>query len=96
MSEEILKRWDVWRKYIAGGGDASWPRDEFENIIAKLQAENRELKQKLHNEICKRVELKQSRDELLEALIFAKIQRNTTTFDDVIQKAEEQREKETK
>ena len=33
MSEEHLKKWDGWRKYIAEGGTASWPRDEFEILI---------------------------------------------------------------
>ena len=31
--EEIMKRWDSWRAYIAEGGTASWPRDDFESIL---------------------------------------------------------------
>lgn len=31
--ERIMRRWDAWRKYIAGGGKASWPRDELEIIL---------------------------------------------------------------
>jgi hypothetical protein len=29
----IMAQWDKWRHYIANGGVASWPRDEFENLI---------------------------------------------------------------
>lgn len=31
--EAIMRRWDAWRKYIAEGGTASWPRDEFEGLL---------------------------------------------------------------
>jgi len=31
--EEIMKQWDVWRKYFANGGKASWPRDAFESLL---------------------------------------------------------------
>jgi len=33
---EIMKNWDRWRKYIANGGKASWPRDEFESLVDEL------------------------------------------------------------
>ena len=35
--DEIMKQWDRWRKYIAEGGTASWPRDAFENIISNYE-----------------------------------------------------------
>lgn len=28
-----MKQWDSWRKYIADGGKASWPRDAFEGLL---------------------------------------------------------------
>ena len=31
--EGIMKEWDQWRKYIAEGGKASWPRDAFEILL---------------------------------------------------------------
>ena len=34
--EKIMQRWDVWREYIANGGKASWPRDDFEMLIDSL------------------------------------------------------------
>lgn len=35
--EKIMKVWDGWRKYIAEGGKASWPRDEFERLLDSLE-----------------------------------------------------------
>jgi len=29
-----MKNWDRWRKYIAEGGKASFPRDEFEQLLS--------------------------------------------------------------
>jgi hypothetical protein len=31
--ENIMQHWDSWRKYIAEGGKASWPRDAFESLL---------------------------------------------------------------
>lgn len=31
--EKTMQQWDSWREYIANGGKASWPRDQFENLI---------------------------------------------------------------
>ena len=31
--ESIMKQWDSWREYIAGGGKGSWPRDAFESLL---------------------------------------------------------------
>ena len=31
--EGIMAEWDSWRKYIAEGGKASWPRDAFESLL---------------------------------------------------------------
>ena len=31
--ESLMKAWDSWRKYIAEGGKASWPRDAFESVV---------------------------------------------------------------
>lgn len=31
--ETIMQQWDRWRSYIANGGTASWPRDEFESLL---------------------------------------------------------------
>ena len=31
--KQIMKQWDAWRKYIAEGGKASWPRDAFEGLL---------------------------------------------------------------
>lgn len=31
--EHIMQQWDSWRKYIAGGGKGSWPRDAFESLL---------------------------------------------------------------
>lgn len=28
-----LQDWDAWRRYIAMGGKASWPRDSFESVL---------------------------------------------------------------
>jgi len=36
--ESILLKWDGWRRYIADGGRASWPRDEFEQLIENYEA----------------------------------------------------------
>jgi len=41
--EKIMQRWDEWRKYISNGGKASWPRDEFENLIAWYEERIKEL-----------------------------------------------------
>lgn len=41
--EEIMKMWDSWRKYIAEGGKASWPRDAFENLIDCYDQEIKQL-----------------------------------------------------
>jgi len=44
---EIMNQWDNWRKYIAEGGTASWPRDEFEMVIANYEEKIKELKNNL-------------------------------------------------
>ena len=31
--EQIMPQWDNWCRYIAKGGTASWPRDEFECLL---------------------------------------------------------------
>lgn len=31
--ETVMKQWDKWRRYIAGGGEGSWPRDAFEALL---------------------------------------------------------------
>ena len=31
--ELIMEQWDRWRKYIADGGNSSWPRDAFESLL---------------------------------------------------------------
>lgn len=31
--EDIMRHWDSWRRYIANGGKASWPRDAFESLL---------------------------------------------------------------
>ena len=49
MSEEHLNKWDSWRKYIAEGGTASWPRDEFESLIENMEAENAALRAQLES-----------------------------------------------
>lgn len=41
--EDIMQQWDSWRKYIAEGGTASWPRDEFEMVIANYKERVKEL-----------------------------------------------------
>lgn len=33
FTEETMKRWDGWRRYIRDGGGGSWPRDAFEQSI---------------------------------------------------------------
>ncbi len=43
--EPIMKRWDLWRKYIAEGGTASWPRDEFEMVIELFNEDTEKLEQ---------------------------------------------------
>lgn len=30
---DIMKHWSIWRKYIAEGGEGSWPRDAFESLL---------------------------------------------------------------
>jgi len=45
--KEIMDQWDRWRKYISSGGTASWPRDEFENLIACYEEDIRELGAKI-------------------------------------------------
>lgn len=30
--ERLMASWDRWRAYIAKGGQASWPRDDFESL----------------------------------------------------------------
>jgi len=44
--ELIMKQWDTWRKYIAEGGKASWPRDAFESLLDHLLSENPALAQR--------------------------------------------------
>lgn len=36
-SEETMKRWDSWRRYIAEGGGGSWPRDAFESLLSAIE-----------------------------------------------------------
>lgn len=31
--EDIMRHWNSWRKYIAEGGEGSWPRDAFESLL---------------------------------------------------------------
>lgn len=31
--EDIMRHWDSWHKYIAEGGECSWPRDAFESLL---------------------------------------------------------------
>jgi hypothetical protein len=31
--EDIMRHWNSWRRYIAEGGEASWPRDAFESLL---------------------------------------------------------------
>jgi hypothetical protein len=31
--------WDSWRRYIADGGGASWPRDAFEALLSWIEEE---------------------------------------------------------
>jgi len=45
--EELMKQWDKWREYIASGGQASWPRDAFENIISIYEDKIEELERSL-------------------------------------------------
>ena len=52
----IMKMWDTWRKYISGGGGASWPRDGFEILLdsydeelAEVRAELEALREKVRN-----------------------------------------------
>lgn len=35
----VMQKWDLWRRYIAGGGTASYPRDEFEALIDSIATE---------------------------------------------------------
>lgn len=39
-----MKRWAAWKKYIAEGGKASWPTDEFEILIDLYEEEIKKLK----------------------------------------------------
>lgn len=32
-TEQTMKQWDHWRRYIAEGGGGSWPRDDFEGLM---------------------------------------------------------------
>ncbi len=47
MDEKVMESWDGWRKYIAEGGTASWPRDEFENLIDWYEGRIKELEAEL-------------------------------------------------
>ncbi len=47
IEEKIMKRWDEWRKYIADGGTASWPREEFESLIYGYEEEIKQLREEL-------------------------------------------------
>ena len=31
--ENIMNRWDEWRRAISNGDRGSWPRDEFEMLL---------------------------------------------------------------
>ena len=31
--EQVMRKWDSWREYIASGGTDSWPRDDFECLL---------------------------------------------------------------
>lgn len=35
--KQIMQEWDSWRKYIAGGGKGSWPRDAFEALLDEFE-----------------------------------------------------------
>lgn len=37
--ERTMTAWNEWRRYIAGGGGASFPRDQFENLLDGMDEE---------------------------------------------------------
>jgi len=41
--DSIMKEWDRWREYIAGGGKGSWPRDAFEALLDGIEQEKESL-----------------------------------------------------
>lgn len=41
--EDVMLNWDMWREYIANGGDASWPRDAFESLLDYYDEKIKEL-----------------------------------------------------
>lgn len=43
--ESLMRCWDQWRAYLAGGGTASWPRDGFESLLDDYFAVRSELAQ---------------------------------------------------
>lgn len=53
--EQIMQMWDLWRKTIAGGSGASWPRDAFESVLDAYDEEIAGLMAKL-------AEVEQERD----------------------------------
>lgn len=44
---DIMGMWDRWRRYIAEGGRASWPRDAFESLLDTHDAEVEALRAQL-------------------------------------------------
>jgi hypothetical protein len=43
--EKVMREWDSWRKYIAEGGKASWPRDAFEALLDFFDEQQTEIEQ---------------------------------------------------
>lgn len=41
-----MRQWDSWRKYIAEGGEGSWPRDAFEILLDGYDEEIERLRHK--------------------------------------------------
>lgn len=44
--EDVMKHWDSWRRYIAEGGEGSWPRDAFESVLEHFFSRIEELEAK--------------------------------------------------
>ena len=45
--KDIMRHWSSWRKYIAEGGECSWPRDAFESLVDYFEEQNNDLLEKI-------------------------------------------------
>jgi hypothetical protein len=63
----IMGMWDNWRRYIAEGGGASWPRDAFESLLDAHDAEVEALRAERDTLRARVARLEQALEEIADA-----------------------------